>query len=114
MKYKFLLFTFLLTTSICIAQKVSISGNVLDSSLNEPLPGVNILVKNYQLGISTDIDGNFSISNVPIGSILVFSYLGYQNLEYKITKGEVITITQGDFNDSENAKKRYEESEGGW
>jgi TonB-linked SusC/RagA family outer membrane protein len=92
MKYKFLLFTFLLTTSICIAQKVSISGNVLDSSLNEPLPGVNILVKNYQLGTSTDIDGNFSISNVPVGSVLVFSYLGYQNLEYKITKGEVITI----------------------
>lgn len=61
----------------------SISGTVLDASLNEPLPYVNIIVKNEQgetvTGSITDNDGNFKITKIPEGNITVTAqYIGYK------------------------------------
>ena len=92
MRSKFLLFAFLLFTSIGLSQTVDVTGTVLDSSTGEVLVGTNIFIKNSQTGISTDIDGNFKITGVPVGSTLVFTYLGYKDFEYKVSKSESITV----------------------
>jgi hypothetical protein len=57
------------------------SGTVKSSVDAMPIPGVNIVVKNTSNGTVTDFDGNFVLSDVSAGSILVFSYVGYQTLE---------------------------------
>tara|TARA_R110000868_G_scaffold134407_3_gene346374 strand:- start:1730 stop:1990 length:261 start_codon:yes stop_codon:yes gene_type:complete len=53
----------------------SISGKILDASLNEPLPYVNIIIKNVANeiitgGITRD-DGTFNISKIPEGKAIV-------------------------------------------
>jgi len=94
-----------------------ISGSVMDMQTKEPLIGVNILVLGTQQGSSTDLEGNFQISDVPLGTYsLEFSYIGYTTF-YKTdvvvkpgkpvilkiellaaaVEGEEITVTAGYF-----------------
>ena len=67
------------------AQSGSITGSVTDSNTNDPLPGVNVIVKNTTNGTNTDFNGNFSVDNVSAGDVLVFSYLGYKTYEYTVS-----------------------------
>ncbi len=85
MKSNYLLILFLFLTSFGFAQGNDVGGVVKEAGSGLPIPGVNIQVKNATTGTSTDMDGRFSIKNVPAGATLVFSYIGYKNLEYKVT-----------------------------
>ncbi|MCW8810695.1 MAG: TonB-dependent receptor [Ignavibacteriaceae bacterium] len=59
----------------------SIEGKVLDLETKTPLIGVNIYIKSTQTGTTTDLDGNYKMSNVPVGLINVaFSYIGYETV----------------------------------
>ncbi len=58
------------------AQQMVVNGVVLDE-LGEPVAGANAYVKGTTIGTITDIDGNFSISGVPAGSVIGFSFVGY-------------------------------------
>ncbi|MEH6537334.1 MAG: TonB-dependent receptor [Psychroserpens sp.] len=93
MTTKLLSLLFLLFTSLTFAQDVTVEGTVVDQTTGQPIPGVNVLVKDTAKGASTDFDGNFSISSVPINSTLVFSYIGYKNLEYVVTNDNPINIS---------------------
>ncbi|GGI57872.1 carboxypeptidase-like regulatory domain-containing protein [Winogradskyella haliclonae] len=62
-----------------------ISGTIVSASDNLPLPGANVIVKGTSRGIQTDFDGNFSIK-AKINEILIFSYIGFETKEIKITK----------------------------
>jgi hypothetical protein len=56
----------------------SIKGEVYDGTTKEPLVGVNILVVGTTLGSSSDVDGQFSISRVPMGTYsLRITAVGY-------------------------------------
>ena len=55
-------------------EKRYIIGRVTDER-NEPILGVNILIKGTTKGTTTDVNGNYKI-NAPIGSQLVFSFIG--------------------------------------
>lgn len=55
-------------------EKRYVTGRVTDEH-NEPLLGVNIIIKGTTQGTSTDNNGNYRI-NAPIGSQLVFSFIG--------------------------------------
>ncbi len=61
---------------------VTVRGTVVEASTNEPLIGASVLVKGTSTGTSTDIDGNFSLQ-VPAGSTIVVSYVGYAPFEGK-------------------------------
>lgn len=62
----------------------SLSGNVLDENGN-PLSAANIFLDGTTIGTSSDIDGNFSIDNIPPGYYnLVFSHVGYENAVYNL------------------------------
>lgn len=75
------------------AQSLTISGTVIDQTLNDPLPGVSVFVKGSSNGTSSDFDGNFNITNVEIGSILVFSYIGFVTKEIVIENDNVLNIS---------------------
>ena len=57
------------------AQSIAVSGTVRDDK-GEPLIGVTIQIKGISAGTVTDINGGFSLSNIPPNSTLVFSYIG--------------------------------------
>ncbi len=61
-------------------QTGKVIGKVVNQS-GEPLPGVTVLVKGTTTGSITDIDGQFSLSNVQSGSTLVFSFVGMKSQE---------------------------------
>lgn len=61
-------------------QQKSVTGKVTDSS-GGPLPGVSVVVKGTTTGTITDFDGNYSLANVPINGMLVFSFVGMKSQE---------------------------------
>jgi iron complex outermembrane receptor protein len=76
-------------SEVTLQQPTEITGKVIAAN-DEPVPGVNIVVKGTTNGVITDLDGNYSI-NVPAKeSVLVFSFVGY--LTEAITVGDQTTI----------------------
>lgn len=75
------------------AQTLSISGTVKDQTLNEPLPGVSVFVQGTNNGTSTDFDGNYFLSNVELGNILVFSYIGFTTKEVVVTNTTTLNVS---------------------
>jgi outer membrane receptor protein involved in Fe transport len=73
------LFIFLLcSASVVLAQTGKIDGTVVDSRTNQPLIGVNVIIEGTFLGAATNLEGHFSILNVPPGSHTVrASMIGY-------------------------------------
>lgn len=73
------------------AQDIKVSGTVISGADNYPIIGANILVKGTTIGTITDVDGNFSFE-VPQGSTLVISYIGYQAQEIKVSGNAPIKV----------------------
>ena len=65
-------------------QQKTITGAVTDQA-GQPLPGVSIVVKGTMQGVVTDVNGNFSIPNVPENSILQFSFVGMRMQEFPVS-----------------------------
>ncbi|MFV8367270.1 TonB-dependent receptor [Flavobacterium sp. XS1P27] len=86
---KFALLLFLLNVSFLFAQK-EVSGVVKDNTGNA-LPGVNIIEKGTQNGVSTDMDGAYKIK-VKEGATLVFSYVGFSKLEKAATDAVINVV----------------------
>ena len=76
---KFYLIAFLFVVSIGYSQQIS--GIVLDSESDLPIPGATVLVKGTTIGTNTDFDGNFSLDNVSQGDILIVSSIGFVTQE---------------------------------
>ncbi|WP_211267543.1 SusC/RagA family TonB-linked outer membrane protein [Pseudotamlana agarivorans] len=80
------------TTAPSILQQI-ITGYVSDD-LGMPLPGVGVVLKGTRNGVVTDFDGKFSIkvSNVNESSTLVFSYMGFKDVEESIFNKTYIEV----------------------
>jgi hypothetical protein len=56
----------------------TIKGRVLDTQTKSPIPGVSVFIVGTKMGAHTDIDGNFVVKNIPIGSYNVkFASIGF-------------------------------------
>jgi iron complex outermembrane receptor protein len=89
-KYFFLV---LLIFGFSIDMNAQISGIVKDDS--GPLPGVSIIIKGTTTGATTDFDGKYSI-NAQIGDVLVFSFVGYDTQELRISSNTLnVTMKSG-------------------
>jgi len=62
-----------------------INGKVTDAESGLAIPGVNVFQKGTSNGVITDFDGNFSIE-VPVEAVLVVSFLGYAEVERRVTE----------------------------
>lgn len=75
-----------LAPGFAFAQTGTVSGKVLDGVTGDPLPGANVTVKGTQSGASTNVDGEYTITNVPAGSrVFVAHYIGYKSTEMTTT-----------------------------
>ena len=72
----FLVFLFSCVAMSLAAQSKAITGTVTDS-FGEPLIGASVVVKGTTNGVITDLDGNFSLTNVPDNGTIEVSYVGY-------------------------------------
>jgi outer membrane receptor protein involved in Fe transport len=71
-------------------QTGKIAGRVVDASTNEPLIGANVVIQGTTLGASTDLDGFYTINNIPPGTYtVVVNFIGYRRL---VTTNVVVKI----------------------
>ncbi len=99
-----LLFTFALLfySYWATAQDFAVSGTVTNAATGEALIGATIQVKTKTTtGTVTDIDGNYSLRANPT-DILVFSYVGFENLEIAIESRKQIAATLRESNSTLN------------
>ena len=89
--YKKLLFLFLLLPFGVLAQS-TLSGVVLDSQTNQPLPGVNVIVQGANSSASTDFDGKFQLGGLKSGDKVVFSYVGYDSQTITFSGQKTVSI----------------------
>ncbi len=73
------------------SQTITVSGTVVDE-LGEPLIGATVQQKGTSHGTSTDVDGNYSLSISPKGTITV-SYVGYNTQTIDVNGRSVINVT---------------------
>ena len=69
----------------------TITGSVTDGENNEPLVGASVVVTGTTKGTLTDVDGKYSLSEVPANATsLTFSFTGYANLTVPIGSSNVV------------------------
>ena len=73
-----LVFVVFLCTTLAFSQS-TITGKILGSDYNEPLPGANIVEKGTSNGTTTDFDGNFSFKTNAASGELVITFVGYNS-----------------------------------
>ncbi len=74
------------------SQDITVTGTVTSADDNTTLPGVTVLVKGTTNGTTTDIDGNYTIKNVPSDGTLVFSFVGMITQEIPVNDRRQINI----------------------
>jgi TonB-linked SusC/RagA family outer membrane protein len=97
-KLRFLLFLLLslvgpLGAAWAQATGGTVTGRVTDTK-NEGIPGVTVVIEGTQLGSTTDVEGNYTIANVPAGGrVLIISFVGYTTVRQQIAVGAGKTLT---------------------
>jgi iron complex outermembrane receptor protein len=85
--FKITAFCLLFTTNI-IAQN-QIKGVVTDATTQQPIPFVDVYAPQLEKGTTTDLDGNFSLENLPTSRVkIVVSFLGYETQTILVEMGE--------------------------
>ncbi len=78
--------------NLTVQQQKAVSGTVTDES-GQPLPGVTVLIKGTTQGTVTSVDGNYSISNVPVDGTMIFSFIGMLTQEIAVDNQTSINVT---------------------
>ncbi len=88
----FLLVGFFFFQLSAFAQQKSIAGSVRDDQ-GKPIPGASVIVKGTIIGITTDLDGNFSLSVPATAKTLVISFMGLTSKEIPLVSTNVFNVT---------------------
>jgi outer membrane receptor protein involved in Fe transport len=78
-----------LITIASFGQTIAISGNVRNVASKETVPAVSVIVKGTSLGTYTNSNGDFTINVAKLPVTLVFSSVGYDNLELSVSDASV-------------------------
>lgn len=89
---RFLFLLMLAVTSTMAWAQGNVSGKVVDAT-GEPVIGASVVVKGTTTGAVTDIDGNFSIPNVPRNANLEISYIGFKTQSVSVSGKNAINVT---------------------
>lgn len=82
----------LLGSLAAAAQTITVKGKITDSRDGSPLPGVSVQVKGTAQGAVSGGDGTFTL-NAPREATLVFSFVGYQPQELKLSGRTVLNVS---------------------
>lgn len=74
---------------------VTVSGTVAEKG-GEPLVGVSVLLNGTSRGTTTDIDGNYTLTNVPDNAVLTFRYFGMTTQEIKVNGRSSLNVEMTD------------------
>ena len=81
------------------AQSGQVKGTITSKEDGTTLPGVNVVVKGTTRGVSTDINGRYTIAATQ-EETLIFSFIGYQSVESRVGNKAVINLSmQADIKD---------------
>ena len=72
-----------LLVSVSAVAQVTVSGTVVDES-DFGLPGASVIVKGEKGGVATDLDGKFTLQVPDENSVIVISFIGYNEQEIKV------------------------------
>lgn len=85
-----LLLLLLFVTASLQAQTTTVKGIITDTG-GISLPGASVVIKGSSSGLSTDMDGRFTI-DASKGNVLVFSFIGFETQEIKISDQTKLTV----------------------
>ncbi|MBQ2425209.1 MAG: carboxypeptidase-like regulatory domain-containing protein, partial [Lachnospiraceae bacterium] len=80
-----------LSLSLAYAQNVTVSG-VVSATSGESVIGAGVLIEGTAQGVTTDVDGRYTI-DVPSNGTLVFSSIGYKTLTVPVNGRTKIDVT---------------------
>lgn len=96
MKNQLTLLLLLCLNSLAFSQKATVRGTIKDNT-QTPLFGVNIVIKNSQIGTQSDEKGHFIIVNLDEGAhTLSISYLGFRTRDIPFSVSNEKTLDLGD------------------
>lgn len=70
---------------------IVVRGQVTDTK-GETLPGVSIKIKGTTIGVTTDMDGRYTINVPENSSILVFTYIGFTTQEVVVNGRNTVNV----------------------
>ena len=73
-----------------ISAQTTITGTITDET-NQPVPGVNVVIEGTTTGVTSDFDGNYSIS-AKASDVLAFSFVGYKTKKISVGTKTVINV----------------------
>ncbi len=88
--FKIFLFNVMLLLPVVMFAQQTVKGTVTEVTGNTALPGVGVIIKGTVIGTATDFDGNYTLENVKVGDVLVFSYIGFTT--QSVTVGNNTTV----------------------
>jgi hypothetical protein len=81
---------------LTFAQNGTISGTVTDAKTDETVVGANVVIQGTSIGVSTDIEGKFSIANIKPGtyslSVSFITYKAHTIPDVVVESGKIVTI----------------------
>ncbi len=81
--------------------KVKLTGSVVDN-LGEPVIGASVMVNGTTNGTVTDIDGNYTLTDVPSNADITISYIGFQPQTFKANSGKLAKVQLAEDNNQLN------------
>ncbi|QKG57942.1 carboxypeptidase-like regulatory domain-containing protein [Hymenobacter sp. BRD128] len=87
-----LLLGLLLTGQLAVAQRISVSGQVVEAATGEPVPFASIFVPRTSTGVTADLEGKFKLALDGAPDSLAASALGFLPLRKKLSNEPSQTI----------------------
>lgn len=88
-------------SSLVVTAQTKVTGKVIGGDDKQPIPAATVKIKGTNVGIVTDVNGNFSLS-ARVGDVLVISYIGYQTKSVSVTGPSLGTIVMDATNSTLN------------
>ncbi len=92
MKQTIFALLFLLSSFAVYAQELYVKGVVTSADDGQPIPGATVVVKGKTTGITTNLDGAYSLK-VPGNSTLIFSFVGLKSQEIAVNNRATINVS---------------------
>jgi TonB-dependent starch-binding outer membrane protein SusC len=82
----------IITSTGAVNQPIKVTGTITDAASNEPLIGVNVVIKGKATGVISDENGKFAIEVQEDDASLTFSYVGYVTQTVAVSGNSLIDI----------------------